>query len=166
MTSIAYLSLGSNLGDRLENLKQAINLLAEHHNLEVVKKSPVYETKPVGFTDQPDFLNMAIEVQTTLSPHELLALCNAVEDKLGRTRTIKWGPRKIDIDILLFGGVYIDDEKLKIPHPHMMERAFVLVPLAEIAPDIMLPGGMISSEATDKIDKNGIELFGAIDGPV
>lgn len=166
MADIAYLSLGSNLGDRIANLKQAINLLAEYQGVELIKISSVYETKPVGYTDQPDFLNTAIEVQTTLSPHELLALCNAVEDKLGRTRTIKWGPRKIDIDILLFGGVYIDDEKLKIPHPYMMERAFVLAPLAEIAPEILLPNGMTASESADKINKNGIELFGAIDGPV
>ena len=153
----AYLALGANLGDKWENMREAVRLLEAEGRCTVVARSSIYVTKPVGLEDQPDFVNAVIEVKTSLSPADLLKLCNDVEGRLGRERTIRWGPRVIDIDILLYEGVTVDAPDLTIPHPHMMERAFVLVPLAEIAPDLELPGGVTAREAAARIGHNGIE---------
>ncbi len=131
-----YLGLGSNLGNREDNLDMALKLLAQRMN--VGKVSSIYDTEPIGNTEQPRFLNIACEVSTRLSPEGLLALAKGIEEKMGR-RGKSGQPRTIDIDILLFGDFVVNKPDLVIPHPRMTERAFVLVPLAEIAPDIVHP---------------------------
>ncbi|SFJ86713.1 2-amino-4-hydroxy-6-hydroxymethyldihydropteridinediphosphokinase [Paenibacillus sp. UNC496MF] len=128
----AYIALGSNVGDRVRLLRDALNLLGGHPGIEVLRVSAVYETEPVGYTDQPAFLNMAAALGTTLGPHELLRAMLGMEKQLGRTRDIRWGPRTIDLDLLLYEETALDDEELTLPHPRMMERAFVLVPLADV----------------------------------
>ncbi|MED3662416.1 2-amino-4-hydroxy-6-hydroxymethyldihydropteridine diphosphokinase [Ureibacillus sp. FSL K6-8385] len=128
-----YLSLGTNLGDREKHLKEAIKLLQQQEGIVIQKVSPIYETAPVGYVNQPSFLNMALYAQTTLTPFELLEKCQSIEHDLGRVRTIRWGPRTIDLDILLYNNDNIESEKLIIPHPRMFERAFVLVPLMDVA---------------------------------
>ncbi len=140
MATRAFLALGSNLGDRLANLRGAVELLAKRDGIEVVRSSRVYETEPVG-PPQPAYLNAVIEVATTLSPTELLRASQAVEEALGRVRTERWGPRTIDVDILTFDEVEVTEPDLVIPHPRMHERGFVLVPLGELDTDPMLPGG-------------------------
>jgi 2-amino-4-hydroxy-6-hydroxymethyldihydropteridine diphosphokinase len=129
----AYLSLGSNVGDREANLRAAIE------RLPVLRTSPIYETEPVDYTDQPWFLNLVVEVETHLSPHELLKTTSRIEHELGRTRDIPKGPRTIDIDILLFGDTVMNTPDLQIPHPRMAERRFVLAPLADLAPALRHP---------------------------
>ena len=139
MESSAYLALGSNLGDRLEHLRAAVRLLAATEGVEVTRSSRVYETEPVG-PPQPAYLNAVVEVRTRRSPRELLDAAQAVETELGRVRTEHWGPRTIDVDILTYDEVTIDEPDLVIPHSRMHERGFVLVPLAELDADPMLPG--------------------------
>lgn len=131
----SYLSLGSNMGDRLGMLREAVRLLKEHPSVEIVKISSLYETDPVGFTEQNAFLNMVVYLQTHLSAFELLEICQDIERKLDRKREIRWGPRTIDLDILLYNQEELETEGLIIPHPRMHERAFVLVPLLELDPD-------------------------------
>ena len=138
---IAYLALGSNLSDRLANLQRAVDLLAEHQGVHVLRSSRVYETDPVGGPDQPDYLNAVLEVETALPPGELLDACRAVEDSMGRVREERWGPRPIDVDLLTYGDRTIAEPGLEVPHPRMHERGFVLVPLSELCPDPPLPGG-------------------------
>lgn len=132
------LSLGSNLGDRKVNLDQAIWRL-ERTGAKLLRISAVYETAPVGVEDQPSFLNLAAEIETGLSPLELLTATQAIERGLGRTPTFRWGPRVIDIDIILWEMEIINYPRLQVPHPRFRERAFVLKPLAEIAPDAVDP---------------------------
>jgi len=136
----AYLALGSNLGDRLETLQRAVELLDARPGIDVVRSSRVYETDPVG-PPQPAYLNAVVEVRTDLEPHALLKETQAVEDELGRVRAERWGPRTIDVDLLTFDEREIDEPELVVPHPRMHERGFVLVPLEELEPDPMLPGG-------------------------
>ena len=132
-----YLSLGSNLGERQENLDKAIQLLS--HRLRVGLVSSIYETEPVGVPEQPRFLNMAVQVFTRLAAKDLLVLFKGFETMMGRARNTSNAPRPIDIDILFYGDQVIETEELTIPHPRLAERAFVLVPLAEIAPDLVHP---------------------------
>ncbi|WP_371931951.1 2-amino-4-hydroxy-6-hydroxymethyldihydropteridine diphosphokinase [Mesobacillus subterraneus] len=127
------------MGDRFGYLTQAIILLEKYENIAVVKTSSVYETDPVGYTDQDQFLNMVIQVKTSLEPIELLDTCLEIELKLGRKREVKWGPRTLDLDILLYNNENVETEKLTIPHPRMSERAFVILPLLEMDPNLMLP---------------------------
>ena len=148
----AVLSLGSNLGDRLADLRLAVAGLGEA----VRAISPVYETAPWGIADQPDFLNAAAELSTRLSPRALLDLCLDAERKLKRVREERWGPRLIDIDILVFGDRIIHETGLEVPHPRMLERAFVLAPLAEIAPDLAVGGRSVSVRLA-AVDASGIE---------
>ena len=135
----AYLGLGSNLGDRRANIDEAIRRLGATEGIHVTKVSSMYDTKPVGGPPQPDYLNAACEIETELSPHELLRSALAVEDAMGRTREVRWGARNIDIDILVCGDMLINDDELTVPHPLMTEREFVLRPLAEIAPSLVHP---------------------------
>jgi len=130
--AIAYIALGSNIGNREELLREALRLLQEHPSVEVLKVSGLYETDPVGYTDQPAFLNMAACLQTTLDPLSLLRTMLNIEQQLGREREIRFGPRTIDLDLLLYEDAQIDEVELILPHPRMMERAFVLVPLSEV----------------------------------
>jgi 2-amino-4-hydroxy-6-hydroxymethyldihydropteridine diphosphokinase len=137
MHKVVYLSLGSNIGDRAANLKSAIERLGELGSVEAV--SSFYETEPVEFTAQPWFLNCAVKLDTEKMPKQLLASILDLEQSMGRRRIQKKGPRIIDIDILLFGSSIIQTKGLTIPHPSMLERRFVLEPLAEIAPDVRHP---------------------------
>ena len=136
----AFLALGSNLGDRLEALVGAVRGLAGIGGVEVVATSRVYETVPVG-PAQPDYLNAVISVQTDRSPRSLLEAALSVERDLGRIRAERWGPRTIDVDLLTCGRLIVDEPGLAVPHPRMHERAFVIVPLLELEPDPVLPGG-------------------------
>ncbi|MDI3508134.1 MAG: 2-amino-4-hydroxy-6-hydroxymethyldihydropteridine diphosphokinase [Clostridiales bacterium] len=134
-----YLALGSNIGDRDRYIREAIDMLNGHEAIKIVKVSSTYNTAPVGYTDQVDFLNAAVAIDTTLSPRELLAACLDIEQRLGRVRTIRWGPRTIDIDIIFYDDLIIDDGILTVPHPRMHERGFVLRPLYDIAPNAVHP---------------------------
>jgi 2-amino-4-hydroxy-6-hydroxymethyldihydropteridine diphosphokinase len=136
----AYLALGSNLGERLATLQDAIDRLNDRPGIEVLRSSRVYETEPVG-PPQPPYLNAVIEVRTDLAPRALLEACLSVEAELGRVRAERWGPRTLDVDVLTYDDRTVDEPDLKIPHPRMHERAFVLVPLRELEPDPMLAGG-------------------------
>ncbi|MGA1795395.1 MAG: 2-amino-4-hydroxy-6-hydroxymethyldihydropteridine diphosphokinase [bacterium] len=135
----AYLGLGSNIGNRIKNLEKALALLAAQTGIRVISTSSFYETEPVGFRDQGWFVNQVARIETTLPPLELLRVTQHIENSMGRTRAIRWGPRSIDIDILLYGDLVIDHAGLTIPHPRMTERRFVLVPLAEIDPSLRHP---------------------------
>lgn len=137
----AYLGLGVNLGDRLANLRRAVDLLGRTPGIRVVRSSRIYETEPVGGPEQPEYLNAVVEVDTDLSPRDLLEACLVVEAEMGRVRAERWGPRPIDVDVLTFGAETVDEPDLVVPHPRMHERGFVLVPLAELDPDPPLPGG-------------------------
>lgn len=128
----AYLGLGTNIGDRLNYLKQACMLVDSYESINLIKKSKIYETKAWGYTNQSDFLNMCIEIETSISPQELLKICNEIEGKLNRERIIRWGPRTIDIDILFFNDIILEEENLEIPHPRIQDRAFVIIPLMDI----------------------------------
>jgi 2-amino-4-hydroxy-6-hydroxymethyldihydropteridine diphosphokinase len=139
MGKTAFIALGSNIGNRYDYLMKGIEYLAKHPKIKLVNTSSVYETDPVGYEDQDLFLNMVIEIQTEWSPLELLDFCLKVELELGRKREIVWGPRTIDLDILLYNQENIKSEKLIIPHPRMLERNFVMIPLSEIKPDIIIP---------------------------
>ena len=141
----AYLSLGANLGNREEMLREAVRRLAAADGVKTLAVSSLYETEPWGKKDQSSFLNIAVSLQTTLSPEELLALTQAVETELGRVRHERWGPRTIDVDILHIEGAERNSPTLTLPHPYMTERAFVLVPLAEIAPMLMIHGKTIEA---------------------
>ncbi len=148
----AYLGLGSNLGDTRANLDHAVELLNAHDGIRVTKVSSHLQTAPVGYLDQPDFMNAVIEVETALRQRELLEAVLAIEQQMGRVRTFRWGPRVIDIDVLLYDGEQVDEPDLVIPHPRMMERSFVLGPLAEIAPELRLPDGRTAAEAAQSTD--------------
>lgn len=134
----AFVALGSNLGDRQGNLNRAVELL-QQHGVEVLKVSTFIETEPYGVTDQPRFLNGACMVKTDLSPLELLRLLLSVEKEMGRVRLRHWGERNIDLDLLLYEGVIMDTEELRLPHPDMANRDFVMLPLAELAPSLIHP---------------------------
>jgi 2-amino-4-hydroxy-6-hydroxymethyldihydropteridine diphosphokinase len=161
VTHRAFLGLGSNLGGRLANLEQAVSSLGREGEVRVVRSSRVYETDPVGGPEQPDFLNAVIEVETSLDPHELLSRCLSVEREMGRARVERWGPRVIDIDVLTYDDVEVDEPGLTIPHPRMHERGFVLVPLLELVADPVLPGGRRVKDLRLSADTfGGVRLFG------
>ncbi|MER8432140.1 2-amino-4-hydroxy-6-hydroxymethyldihydropteridine diphosphokinase [Mesorhizobium caraganae] len=151
-----YLSLGGNLGDPAASMATALRLLDADDNTRVIAVSSLYRTPPWGKLDQPDFLNAAAEISTALAPRALLDLCLEAERKLKRVREERWGPRLIDIDILVFGDRIIHETGLEVPHPRMLERAFVLAPLAEIAPELAV-GGRSVSERLSAVDTAGIE---------
>lgn len=138
MTKV-YLGLGSNVGDREHQLKEALRLLDAQQGIKVTRVSSLYETAPVGYVDQPDFLNLCAEIETDLTPQAVLKNGLDIEQQLHRVRKERWGPRTLDIDILLYGNKIIEDQDLSIPHPRMAERAFVLIPLQEIAPEAINP---------------------------
>lgn len=154
--SPVFLSLGGNLGDPRKSMASALKLLDATSGVDVVAVSSLYRTPPWGKLDQPDFLNAAAELSTSLSPHELLDLCLGTEKTLKRVREERWGPRVIDLDILVFGDRVIHETGLEVPHPRMLERAFVLVPLAEIAPHLPVDGKSVS-ERLATADTAGIE---------
>ncbi len=158
----AYLGLGSNLGDRETHLRKALSLLGDAG--EIIALSSVYETEPWGYAEQPSFLNIVCGFRTSLSPPELLALAQEVERSLGRVRTVRYGPRTMDVDILLYGDLVLDTPDLQIPHPRIPERAFVLAPLAEIAPDVEHPAlkRPISALLADAPGRETVVKLGAL----
>jgi 2-amino-4-hydroxy-6-hydroxymethyldihydropteridine diphosphokinase len=152
----AAIGLGGNVGDKRANLDRAVERLSAVPGVRVVARSGYYRTEPWGFTDQDWFLNACVVVETTLSPADLLAACLAVETSLGRRRAERWGPRIIDLDILTFGDRTIDEPGLAVPHPRLMERAFVLAPLAEVRPDLRIAGVRVA-DALAGIGADGVE---------
>lgn len=155
---IIYLALGTNLGDRPGNLRAAVKALAP--DVEVRAESRVYETPPWGYVDQPAFLNMAVEAETSLSPEELLGRLKQVEVEVGREPSFRYGPRRIDIDILFYDDLVLESGALTIPHPRLHERAFVLVPLMDLAPGLVHP--VLGRSVTDLLagqDQSGIKLY-------
>jgi 2-amino-4-hydroxy-6-hydroxymethyldihydropteridine diphosphokinase len=138
--TLAYVGLGANLGPREITLLRAVDLLAETEGVEVRAVSQLRETEPVGVVDQPLFLNGAVVLDTSLSPRELLDRLLEIERELGRVRDVRWGPRVVDLDLLVYGDRQIDEPGLRVPHPRLHERRFALEPLAELDPELDVPG--------------------------
>jgi 2-amino-4-hydroxy-6-hydroxymethyldihydropteridine diphosphokinase len=158
MSHTTYLSLGSNIGDRLANLRTALSSLAP--SVMIQAQSSIYETEPWGYSEQPTFLNQVIKGGTELAPQELLEFLKKIEVSMGRQETFRFGPRLIDLDILFYDHVKLDTPTLTIPHPRITERAFVLVPLAEIAADLSLPGdGATIQQLKANVDTSSIKLY-------
>jgi 2-amino-4-hydroxy-6-hydroxymethyldihydropteridine diphosphokinase len=137
MPTTVYIGLGSNMGNKIEACRKALVLLARAGRITAV--SSFYATEPIGYPDQEEFINAVVELETELSPMALLASCHVIEDELGRRRLMHWGPRTVDLDILLYGSQVIENSELSVPHPLMAVRRFVLVPLCEIAPQAVHP---------------------------
>jgi 2-amino-4-hydroxy-6-hydroxymethyldihydropteridine diphosphokinase len=155
---ILYLALGTNLGDRFANLQAAIDALPP--TVRVRSQSPVYETPPWGLTGQPTFLNMVLKGETALAPVELLKHLKLLETELGRLPSVRWGPRRIDMDILFYDQLILDTPELTIPHPRLHERAFVLVPLADLAPGLVHPVlGKPVSQLLAAVDTTGVKRY-------
>lgn len=154
--TIAYVGLGSNVGDRLDHLRRAVAAL-DGPGISVRRVSSVYETDPVG-PPQPDFLNAVCEVESTLSPRDLLAQLKEIEVALGRSPGERWGPREIDLDLLLYGNEVIEEQDMKVPHPEIDKRNFVAVPLLELAPELDLPNGRRLS-VSKRRHSQGVGLF-------
>lgn len=155
-----FIGLGSNMGRKEENIRRALELMERGGGMAVAGLAPLYRTDPVGFLDQDWFLNTVALVETDLSPHQLLAALMDIENIMGRERTVRWGPRVIDLDILLYGEKTVKAPDLEIPHPRLAERAFVVVPLADLRPDLVLPGGRrASSLAADLAKSQRIERY-------
>jgi 2-amino-4-hydroxy-6-hydroxymethyldihydropteridine diphosphokinase len=152
----AAIGLGGNVGDKRGNLDRAVERLAAVPGVRLVARSGYYRTEPWGFTDQDWFLNACVAVETTLAPEALLAACLAVEQELGRRRAERWGPRIIDLDILYFDDLTLDEPGLEVPHPRLLERAFVLAPLAEIRPDRRIAGVRVA-DALAALAVGGVE---------
>jgi 2-amino-4-hydroxy-6-hydroxymethyldihydropteridine diphosphokinase len=156
MKHIIYLGLGSNVGAREAYLEAAIEFLQP--KVRILALSPIYETEPWGYTDQDDFLNQVVKAETDLSPEELLAHVKAVEIQAGRKPSFRYGPREIDVDILFYDNVTLDAFDLSVPHPRVGERAFMLVPLADLTPDLVHPThGRTISELLEEVDKTGVK---------
>ncbi|MFJ2506474.1 2-amino-4-hydroxy-6-hydroxymethyldihydropteridine diphosphokinase [Arthrobacter citreus] len=154
------LALGSNLGESRGTLANAVAALADHPGMKLVAVSPVARTAPVGGPEnQPDYLNLVAEFETTLDAHALLDHCHDVENRHHRTREVRWGPRTLDVDIITYGAERIDDEVLTVPHPRAAERAFVLQPWAWMDPDARLEGVPVAELAARAADASGVELF-------
>lgn len=154
----AFLALGGNIGDSHAILDRAVGLLCDGNDVRLMARSSDYRTTPWGITDQPPFVNLCIAIETALEPEKLLARAHAVERSLGRDRAKeqRWGPRAVDIDIIAYNDLRLDSSNLTLPHPRLFERAFVLVPLAEIAPEHRINGIRIK-DAVAKLDTRGVQ---------
>ena len=154
----AYIGIGSNIGERERNLNCAIEMLNLAYEVEVTAVSSFINTTPIGYKEQPDFLNAAVEMITTLSAQKLLFVCQEIEKNLKRERIIRWGPRTIDLDILLYGDLILNEDNFTIPHPRMHEREFVLKPLTEIAPQAFHPVlEQVVSDIYHSLQSNGVD---------
>lgn len=160
----AWIALGSNIAPRETYLQQAIQMLNEHEEIKLNQVSTVYETEPVGYENQDQFLNLVAEVETSFDPMELLRICQKIEQDLGRKRIIRWGPRTVDLDILLYSTENMNVEELILPHPRMHERAFVLVPLADIAPELLLKDKRVQEwlDTLPAQDVQGVRSWGSL----
>ncbi|MFL6580482.1 MAG: 2-amino-4-hydroxy-6-hydroxymethyldihydropteridine diphosphokinase [Burkholderiales bacterium] len=152
----ALVGLGANLEDPLRQVRQAILELHDIERTQVLAVSSLYRSAPVGYADQPDFINAVVKLQSQLTPHELLDALHAIENRHGRRRSRRNAPRTLDLDLLLYGTLVLDEDGLILPHPRMHERAFVLLPLAEIAPDASVPGRPPLSQLLAQVDRNGV----------
>ena len=163
--SVAYLGLGTNLGARWANLRQALELLTARTEIKLLRCSGAYETEPWGVEDQPRFLNLVAEIATTLEPEPLLFRCKEVEEQLGREPSFRWGPRLIDVDILLYDDGVVDLPHLQIPHPRLHLRAFALIPLAELVPEHIHPSLEISigNLAVSSEGREGVSPVGRLE---
>ena len=155
--TLAYVALGSNLGDPRQQLLDAMDALANLPDTRLLQRSRLYRTPPWGMLEQPPFINAAVELDTALSPHALLDALLAIEQRAGRVRAERNGPRTLDLDLLHVDGVQVDDPRLTLPHPRMAERAFVLLPLHDIAPTLRLPGQVTVAELLARLDLAGCE---------
>jgi 2-amino-4-hydroxy-6-hydroxymethyldihydropteridine diphosphokinase len=151
-----YIGLGSNLGDRQGYLEQSTAMLVP--DVTVLRRSPIYETQPWGYADQGAFLNQVVQAETALSPRLLLTLLKAIEARLGRKQRVRNGPREIDLDILLYGDEMVNEHNITIPHPGLHERAFILVPLADLSPDVRVYGRTVT-ELLSKLDRSGVKSY-------
>ena len=157
----AFVGLGANLENPLQQIRQAIAELDAIEHTRVLVASSLYRSAPVGYADQPDFINAVAKLQTGLSPRELLDALHVVENRHGRRRSVRNAPRTLDLDLLLYGMLLVREEGLILPHPRMHERAFVLLPLSEIAPDVSLPGLAPVSQLLAQVDRRGVERLDA-----
>ncbi|MBU8908458.1 2-amino-4-hydroxy-6-hydroxymethyldihydropteridine diphosphokinase [Desertibacillus haloalkaliphilus] len=161
MNNTVYLALGSNVGDRANHLREGMRQLETDEDIVIIATSSIYETEPVGYVDQDRFLNMVIEIKTSYRPQQLLEITQRIERESGRSYQIHWGPRTLDLDILLFNNENIKMDNLCIPHPRMTERAFVIVPLKEINPTLFIESENKTIDAIEKelVDKEGVTLW-------
>lgn len=157
--STAFVALGSNLGDSRAHLAQAVDALAALPGTRVVARSRIFQTPPWGVLEQPVFLNAAVRLETSLAPHELLDALLGIERAAGRIRDQRWGPRTLDLDLLHMDGVEVHDDRLTLPHPRMSERAFVLLPLHDVAPELLIPGQGKVADLLSAIDSAGCEVI-------
>ncbi|RJP31446.1 MAG: 2-amino-4-hydroxy-6-hydroxymethyldihydropteridine diphosphokinase [Actinobacteria bacterium] len=153
-----FLGMGSNLGDRRENLLSALRMLDAMEGVRILEVSSVYETAPWGMLEQPDFLNLVALVSTSRDPRGMLAACRDVEEELGRVRAERWGPRSIDVDILIFDDLQLEEEDLVIPHPRMLEREFVMVPLLELQPGYTPVGKETEARLSDAAGRERVRM--------
>ena len=159
--STVFLGLGSNLDDPDWQVQTALHEIDKIPDAKLMRTSSLYQTVPVGISDQPPFVNAVVQIETTQSPHDLLRQLLDIEEQHGRVRHVKNGPRTLDLDILIFSDWRIDDDKLTTPHPRMHERAFVLVPLLEIAPEAYIPGKGYAKEFLAHMDAGGVRKLAA-----
>ena len=156
-TTEAFVALGANLENPVQQVRQAIAELGSIEHTRVLTVSSLYRTAPVGYADQPDFINAVAKLQTGLSPHEMLEALHAIENRHGRRRSVRNAPRTLDLDLLLYGTRVSAEADLTLPHPRMHERAFVLMPLAEIAPDLTVPGRASVAQLLARVERSGVE---------
>lgn len=163
MAEIVFIGIGTNIGDKKENIQRALNFMRTITSLTMIRVAPIYRSQPVGYMDQDWFLNTVAELKTWLLPHDLLKTLLDIENEMGRKRAIRWGPRVIDLDILLYGDLYVRSPDLEIPHPLMNKRAFVVVPLADLRPDLTLPGGVAAAQlAVELMKEQPVEKVGSL----
>ena len=157
--TIAYIGLGSNMDSPRQHITTAIQSLGEIQSTRIINVSSLYKSKPMGPQNQDDYINAVVQIETEMEPTELLNYLQAIENRHGRVRAEHWGPRTIDLDILMFGNEIIQNDRLTVPHPQITKRSFVIVPLAEIAPDVVIPEKGLVSELLLSIDQDGLEIL-------
>jgi 2-amino-4-hydroxy-6-hydroxymethyldihydropteridine diphosphokinase len=158
--AVAFIGVGANLDEPVEKVRNALAELDRLPATRVAQRSSLYRTAPVGYLDQPDFINAVARIETALDPHRLLAALLEIESRYGRVRSVRNAPRTLDLDVLLYGDRVLDEQGLSIPHPRMHERAFVLVPLAEIAPEVVIPGRGRVTDLLAAVATDGVSLVG------